>query len=96
MKIASSLAAMSAAVALAGSAAAQQHNPPEVRRVVTKLDSSGKAVAMFDGKVQLASLRSPNPAGEMWVTESGPPDFSWTEDRGKTQVGLVPPRNGTL
>src|SRR6266851_2004126 len=96
MKIALSLAAVSAAVALIGSAAAQQQNPPEVRRVVTKLDSSGKAVAMFDGKVQLASLRSPNPAGEMWVTESGPPDFSWTEDRGKTKVGLVPPGNGTI
>src|SRR6266571_3941814 len=96
MKIALSLAAMSAAVALAGSAAAQQHNPPEVRRVVTKIDSSGKAVAMFDGKVQLTSLRSPNPAGEMWVTEASPPDFPWTEDRGKTKVGLVPPGNGTI
>src|SRR5258708_27555418 len=87
---------MSAAVALAGSAAAQQHKPREVRGVVTRLDSSGRAVAMFDGKVQRASWRSPNPAGEMWVTESGPPDFSWTEDRGKTKVGLVPPRNGTI
>ena len=32
----------------------------------------------------------------MWVTEASPPDFSWTEDRGKTKVGLVPPRNGTI
>src|SRR6266704_2029123 len=96
MKIALSLTAVSAALALVGSVAAQQHNPPEVRRVVTKIDSSGKAVAMFDGKVQLTSLRSPNPAGEMWVTEASPPDFSWTEDRGKTKVGLVPPGNGTI
>jgi len=96
VKIALSLAAVSAAVALIGSAAAQQQNPPEVRRVVTQLDSSGKAVAMFDGKVQLTSFRSPNPASEMWVTEQSPPDFSWTADRGKTKVGLVPPRNGTI
>src|SRR5713226_1025481 len=96
MKIASSLAAMSAAVALAGPAAAQQQNPPEVRRVVTKIDSSGKAVAMFDGRVQLTSFRSPNPASEMWVTESSPPDFSWTADRAKTKVGLVPPKGGTI
>src|SRR6266852_5562535 len=85
---------LSVALLSAGSVAAQQ--PPEVRRVVTKLDSSGKAVAMFDGKVQLTSFRSPNPASEMWVTEASPPDFSSTADRGKTKVGLVPPGNGTI
>jgi hypothetical protein len=47
-----------------GSVAAQQ--PPEVRRVVTKIDASGKAVVMLDGQVQLTSFRSPNPASEMW------------------------------
>src|SRR5438046_9061271 len=81
------------AVIFAGSVAAQQ--PPEGRRVVTKIDSSGKAVAMFDGQVQLTTFRSPNPASEMWVTESSPPDFSWTADRAKTKVGLVPPKGGT-
>src|SRR5258705_3076302 len=85
---------LSVALLSAGSVAAQQ--PPEVRRVVTKLDSSGKAVAMFDGQVQLTSFRSPNPASEMWVTESSPPDFSWAADRAKTKVGLVPPKNGTI
>src|SRR6266446_6180898 len=68
------------ALMLAGSVAAQQ--PPEVRRVVTKIDSSGKAVAMFDGQVQLTSFRSPNPASEMWVTESSPPDL----DRKSTRL----------
>src|SRR5258707_3981046 len=82
------------ALILAGSVAAQQ--PPEVRRVVTKIDASGKAVVMLDGQVQLTSFRSPNPASEMWVTESSPPDFSWSADRGKTKVGLVPPKNGTI
>ena len=82
------------ALIFAGSVAAQQ--PPEVRRVVTKIDSSGKAVAMLDGQVQLLSFRSPNPASEMWVTESSPPDFSWTADRAKTKVGLVPPKGGTI
>src|SRR5207244_1838199 len=42
------------------------------------------------------SCRSPNPASETWVTESSPPDFSWTADRAKTKVGLVPPKNGTI
>jgi len=82
------------ALIIAGSVAAQQ--PPEVRRVVTKLDSSGKAVVMFDGAVQLKSLRSPNPAGEMWVTDKSLPDFNWSADRALTKVGLVPPKNGTI
>ena len=82
------------AVMLAGSVAAQQ--PPEVRRVVTKIDSSGKAVVMFDGAVQLKSFRSPNPAGEMWVTDKSLPDFNWSADRALTKVGLVPPKNGTI
>jgi mannose-6-phosphate isomerase-like protein (cupin superfamily) len=82
------------ALILAGSVTAQQL--PEVRRVVTKIDASGKAVVMLDGQVQLTSFRSPNPASEIWVTESSPPDFSWTADRGKTKVGLVPPKNGTI
>jgi len=85
---------MGAMLALAGSAAAQQ--PPEVRRVVTKLDSTGKAVVMFDGAVQLKSFRSPNPAGEMWVTDRSLPDFNWSADRALTKVGLVPPKNGTI
>jgi mannose-6-phosphate isomerase-like protein (cupin superfamily) len=96
MKIGLFLAGVSAAVALAGSAAAQPQNPPEVRRVVTKIDASGKAVVMFDGAVQLKSFRSPNPAGEMWVTDKSLPDFNWTTDRALTKVGLVPPKSGTI
>jgi mannose-6-phosphate isomerase-like protein (cupin superfamily) len=84
------------ALLAAGYVLGQQKPLPEVRRVVTKLDDSGKAVVMFDGKVPLASLRSPNPAGEMWVTDRSLPDFSWTTDRAKTKVGLVPPAGGTI
>src|SRR6195256_391547 len=96
MKIGLFLAGVSAALALAGSAAAQPQNPPEVRRVVTKIDAAGKAVVMFDGAVQLKSFRSPNPAGEMWVTDKSLPDFNWSADRALTKVGLVPPKNGTI
>jgi len=80
----------------AGDVIAQQKPPPEVRRVVTRIDDSGKAVVMFDAVVPLASLRSPNPAGEMWVTDTSLPDFSWSADRAKTKVGLVPPKSGTI
>lgn len=88
-----------AAVALiaAGYAAGQQQAaPPQIHRVVTGIDKSGKAVALFDGNVPLLSFRSPNPAGDMWVTEAYPADFNWNEDRGKIKVGLTPPKNGTL
>ncbi len=73
-----------------------QNKAPEVRRVVTALDANGRAVALADGAVPLTSLRSPNPAGEMWVTSQYPPDYSWKEDRAKTKVGLIPPANGTI
>jgi naringenin degradation protein FdeH len=78
----------------AGSAAAQQ--APEVRRVVTKLDSSGKAVVMIDESTRLTAPRPPNYAANIWVTDKNPPDFSSTGDRGKTKVGLVPPKSGTV
>jgi len=89
---------LAALVVAAGPVAAQQSQgkPAEVRRVVTKLDASGKAVVMFDAAVALKSFRSPNPAGEMWVTSRSPVDYSANEDRGEIKVGLTPPRNGTL
>jgi len=78
----------------AGSAAAQQ--APEVRRVVTQLDSSGKAVVMIDERTHLTAPRPPNYAANLWVTDKSPPDFSSAGDRGKTKVGLVPPKSGTV
>ena len=93
------LALSVAAVALlaVGYAAGQEKSaPPTVHRVVTTIDKDGKAVALFDSAVPLESLRSPNPAGEIWVTQAQPADFNWTEDRAKIKVGLQPPRNGTV
>jgi mannose-6-phosphate isomerase-like protein (cupin superfamily) len=89
------LAVLSAVLMFAGFAVAQQ-KPPEIRRVVTGLDSAGKAIAMFDSAVPLTSFRSPNPAAEMWVTDKSPPDLTWTEDRAKIKVGLTPPKGGTI
>ena len=80
----------------AGNLGAQQQKPPEIRRVVTALDANGKAVVMFDGAAALTSLRSPNPATEMWVTDKSPSDYSSTADRGKTPVHLTPPKGGTI
>src|SRR5437660_3322396 len=96
MKAKLSWVLFAAAFAAAGYVIAQQKPAPEVRRVVTKLDDSGRAVVMFDGKVQLKSFRSPNPAGEMWVTDKSLPDFNFADDRALTKVGLTPPKSGTI
>jgi naringenin degradation protein FdeH len=86
--------ALGVALIYSGYVAAQQ--APEVRRVVTKLDSSGKAVVMIDERTHLTAPRPPNYAANIWVTDMSPPDFSSTDDRGKTKVGLVPPKSGTV
>jgi naringenin degradation protein FdeH len=95
MKSLLGLTVLIVALTSAGSAVAQQ-KPPEVRRVVTALDSAGKATALFDSAVPLTSFRSPNPATEIWVTDKSPPGFSWTEDRARIKVGLTPPKGGTI
>lgn len=87
---------LSALVISAAPAVGQEQKVSEVRRVVTKIDASGKAVVMFDARVPMKSFRSPNPAGDMWISEKGPPDFSWTEDRANIKIGLVPPKNGNV
>ncbi len=97
MKRAVALAVASAALLAVGYAAGEEKAaPPTVHRVVTTIDKDGKAVALIDAALPLESLRSPNPAGDVWVTQAQPADFNWTEDRGKTKVGLAPPKNGTI
>jgi hypothetical protein len=81
----------------AGYAVGQQKAaPPTLHRVVTAIDKDGRSVALVDDALPLQSMRSPNPAGEVWVTQAAPADFNWTEDRGKIKVGLQPPKNGTI
>jgi hypothetical protein len=97
MKRVVALAVAAAALLAVGYAAGQEKNaPPTVHRVVTTIDKDGKSVALIDAALPLESLRSPNPAGEVWVTQAQPADFNWTEDRGKIKVGLQPPKNGTI
>jgi len=88
--------AFAAAFTAAGYVIAQQKASPEVRRVVTKLDDSGKAVVMIDEHTPLVAPRPPNYAANVWVTSTNLPDFTNTADRGKTRIGLVPPKGGTV
>ena len=66
-----------------------------IRRVVTKLDESGKSVVMFDDQLMLSRPRPPNFNLDLWATQKSPADFSWTEDRAKLIKGFTPPKGGT-
>lgn len=48
----------------------------DVRRVVTGLDASNKAVVLFDSRVTLNPGGSGNPAANLWITDSSPPALS--------------------
>lgn len=88
---------LAASMAMADSIVAQQPPvQPTVRRVITTLDNTGKAIVMSDGPVVLRPERSRNPVGDLWITGKAPADFSWTTDRAATPVGLTPPTNGTI
>jgi len=86
-----------AGLVAAGYAVGQQQSAPStVHRVVTTIDKDGRSVALIDDALPLKSMRSPNPAGDVWVTQAYPADFDWAKDRGKIEVKLQPPKNGTI
>ena len=88
--------AIGAAVFCAGYVVAQQQDRHDIRRVVTKLDAAGRAVVMLDERTPLVRPRGPAYVGNLWVTETSPPDFSGSADRGKTKIGLMPPKGGSV
>jgi mannose-6-phosphate isomerase-like protein (cupin superfamily) len=83
---------LGAVLVFAGSGGAQQPSPSEIRRIVTALDASGKAVVLFDSRLALASGRA-----NLWITDSYPPGFSSKNDLATKPVGRTsPPENGTV
>src|ERR1700732_2883940 len=79
-----------AAILLASPASAS-----DIRRVVTGLDASNKAVVMFDSRMPLQrgpyGLNSTN----LWVTNTYPLGFSFKDDTSAIPVGVSPLDNGT-
>ena len=67
----------------------------EVRRVVTGLDASNKAVALFDGNIVLDPAKSGVPGANLWVTDSSPAELSFRDDSAAKVAGLSVLRNGT-
>jgi mannose-6-phosphate isomerase-like protein (cupin superfamily) len=70
----------------------------ELRRVVTGVDETGKAVVLSDGENPHKTIRPirNNVSRRIWVTDQTPADISGREDRGLTDIGVAPPPGGTV
>jgi mannose-6-phosphate isomerase-like protein (cupin superfamily) len=67
----------------------------EIRRVVTTLGADDRSTTLVDSPVTLAASPSGNKSANLWLTNSAPAGFSFTEDAAKP-TGLDPPDNGTV
>lgn len=68
------------------------------RRVVTGLDATGKAVVLFDTRIEPKSEVPGRPASiDLWTTHRSPAELSTNEDlAAKGTGGLWPPDGGTV
>ncbi len=70
----------------------------DVRRVVTTIDKNDKAVVLLDGANPHKKVR-PNTqtvSRLLWVTDKTPADLSGSEDRAAIDIGIMPPRGGSI
>ena len=70
----------------------------DVRRVVTTVDNKDKAVVLFDGPNPHKKVRphAQTVSRVIWVTDQSPADLSGTADRAAVDIGIQPPRNGSV
>ena len=70
----------------------------EVRRVVTTVDKNDKAVVLIDGVTPHKKVRPTTKTAShlMWVTDQAPADLSGTKDRAAIDIGINPPRGGSV
>jgi len=69
----------------------------KVRRVVTTVDETGKAVVLFDGPNPNCTVRPArkNIMNLLWATHDAPADIAGRTDRGTADIGTQPPPSGT-
>jgi len=68
-----------------------------VRRVVTGHREDGRSAVLFDGPAPNMKRREAGNASTLlWVTDEGPADVSQPGDRAAREIGVPPPRGGTL
>ncbi len=70
----------------------------DIRRVVTTVDDTGKAVVLFDGANPHKILRPQRKTVSrlVWVTDGAPADMSGRADRAAVDIGIVPPAGGSI
>jgi mannose-6-phosphate isomerase-like protein (cupin superfamily) len=68
-----------------------------VRRIVTGHRSDGRSAVLFDGPAPNVTRREAGNASTLvWVTDEAPVDVSRPEDRAAREIGVPPPRHGTI
>ena len=69
-----------------------------VRRVVTTLDESGKAIVLFDSENPHRAVRpgKGNVANLLWVTDGAPAEIGGNTDRALVKIGTSPPPQGSV
>src|SRR6202047_3277478 len=69
-----------------------------VRRVVTTVDKGDKAVVLFDAATPHKKVRAvaQTVSRLLWVTDQTPADLSGTADRAAVDIGIMPPRGGSV
>jgi mannose-6-phosphate isomerase-like protein (cupin superfamily) len=70
----------------------------DVRRVVTTIDKKDKAVVLLDGPTPHKQVRpqSQTVSRLLWVTGETPADLSGSADRAAIEIGIMPPRGGSV
>src|SRR5437870_13920157 len=70
----------------------------DVRRVVTTIDTKDKAVVLFDGANPHKKVRpgAQTVSRLLWVTDQTPADLVGAKDRAAIDIGIMPPRGGTV
>jgi mannose-6-phosphate isomerase-like protein (cupin superfamily) len=69
-----------------------------VRRVVTTIDKNDKAVVFMDSPIPHKKVRpqAQTVSRLIWVTDGTPADLSGTSDRAGVDIGIMPPRGGSV
>ncbi|HSD53000.1 MAG TPA: cupin domain-containing protein [Burkholderiales bacterium] len=68
-----------------------------VRRVVTGHDAAGRSIVLFDSAAPNVMGRAQGNASTLlWVTDESPADVSGSADRAAREIGVPPPRGGTI
>jgi hypothetical protein len=68
-----------------------------VRRVVTGHDAEGRSIVLFDSAAPNVKGRAQGNASTLlWVTDESPAGVSGTADRAAREIGVPPPRGGTI